>query len=185
MGTCDVCNGKLGVFNKFKYAQGYICKECYKKASRQFTETITQKSFAEIKELCDNNYEIREDFEVTGRIGNYLLVDEKNHKICILNNRLTKGQVSKPEIYRLEDISECLVVSDPSMSMEELEQKVLEKDEGVVKTLKILFYIKGQAKPVDITFINNDVRMKSYAFRQSFAFVKRIMEEMNRLQSTI
>lgn len=40
MKKCDVCGATLRMMGKFKYADGYICKECYKKASRQFTETI-------------------------------------------------------------------------------------------------------------------------------------------------
>ena len=50
MRTCDVCQKTLGVFNKFRYADGYICKECYKKASNHFAETIVKKNLSEIKE---------------------------------------------------------------------------------------------------------------------------------------
>ena len=40
MQTCDVCGNKLGILNKFKYSDGYICKECYKKASRKYMVLI-------------------------------------------------------------------------------------------------------------------------------------------------
>lgn len=91
VGSCDVCGAKLGIFGRFRYAGGYICKSCYQKASRHFSETVSQKSFQEVKELCeiDSGTAQIQDFEITGRIGNYVLLDEKNRKICILNNRMT------------------------------------------------------------------------------------------------
>lgn len=46
---CDVCEKKLKIISRFRYADGYICKECYKKASRQFTETITKKLYQKFK----------------------------------------------------------------------------------------------------------------------------------------
>ena len=49
MRTCDVCQKTLGVFNKFRYADGYICKECYKKASNHFAETIVKKTYLRSK----------------------------------------------------------------------------------------------------------------------------------------
>ena len=48
MRTCDVCQKTLGVFNKFRYTDGYICKDCYKKASNHFAETIVKKNLSEI-----------------------------------------------------------------------------------------------------------------------------------------
>lgn len=55
MRTCDVCQKTLGVFNKFRYADGYICKECYKKASNHFAETIVKKNLSEIKAFRQMN----------------------------------------------------------------------------------------------------------------------------------
>ena len=43
MKTCDICDAPLGMFKKFRYAEGYICKACYEKASNHFTETIAKK----------------------------------------------------------------------------------------------------------------------------------------------
>lgn len=182
MKTCDVCKNKLGIMNKFKYADGYICKECYKKASRQFTETITQKSFEEIKDLCDNEYNINEEFHVTGRIGNYILIDNRNNKICVLNNRITNNKVSKPDFYKVDDILECKIISNPMMTSKELEEKVLAKDEGTIRSLKVQIQLKNKNKPAEIVFIKSDVRMKSYAFRQSYTFAKRIVEEVQKMK---
>ena len=81
MKTCDICDAPLGMFKKFRYAEGYICKACYEKASNHFTETIAKKSYGEIRKLCEKQGGLTEDFEITGRIGNYILFDEKNRKI--------------------------------------------------------------------------------------------------------
>ena len=62
MKTCDICHEPIGMFNKFRYADGYICKACYKKASRNYTETITTKKLDELKALCSAKKEIEEDF---------------------------------------------------------------------------------------------------------------------------
>lgn len=125
MGTCDVCGKNLKMLNRFRYANGYICKECYKKASRQFTETITKKTLSEIQKLCQNNVDIEKypHFEVTARIGNYILFDEKNNKICILNNRITNKQLSTPDFYSIEEIEKSEICSTPSFTKQELEKK--------------------------------------------------------------
>lgn len=182
MQTCDICHGKLGFMNKFRYADGCICKQCYKKASRQFTETITGKSYTEIQALCREAREITEGFEVTGRIGNYLLVDEKNRKICVLNNRMTKRQISDPDFYDIDDIKACEIFCEPKISPEEMEKKLLQKEEGTVKALKVKLFFKDEGKPAEISFFEGAVRMKSFAFKQSFGFAKRITEEAARLQ---
>lgn len=182
MKTCDVCQSPLGMLKKFKYANGYICKECYKKASRNFTETITQKNLSEIKKLCNNEREIDEEFEITGKIGNYLLVDGKNNKICVLNNRMTAKKVSAPNFYDIKNIVECKIICHPTLTVEELEGKVAGKEDEIIDSLKVSISMKNKKKPVEIVMISNSVRTKSYAFRQVFYFAKRITEEIRRLQ---
>ena len=110
MKTCDVCQKPLGVFNKFRYADGYICKECYKKASNHFAETIVKKNLSEIKELCER-YEATQtdEFQITGKIGNFLLIDEIHQKICLPNNRMVKKEAALPEFYAIEDIEQCRI----------------------------------------------------------------------------
>ena len=98
MRTCDVCQKTLGVFNKFRYADGYICKECYKKASNHFAETIVKKNLSEIKALCEKYEETQTDeFKITGKVGNFLLIDKENQKICLPNNRMVKKEAVLPE----------------------------------------------------------------------------------------
>ncbi len=182
MKTCDICQSPLGMLKKFKYADGYICKECYKKASRNFTETITQKSLSEIEELCHNEREVNEDFEITGKIGNYLLIDEKNNKICILNNRMVTKKISAPDFYQVKDIIGCEIICHPALTVEELEGKVEGKEDEIIDCLKVNISLKDKKEPVEIAMLSNPIRTKSYAFSQVFYFAKRIVAEIGRLQ---
>ncbi len=66
MKTCDICDAPLGMFKKFRYAEGYICKACYEKASNHFTETIAKKSYGEIRKLCERQGGLTEDLRLQG-----------------------------------------------------------------------------------------------------------------------
>ena len=184
MKTCDVCQKPLGVFNKFRYADGYICKECYKKASNHFAETIVKKNLSEIKELCER-YEATQtdEFPITGKIGNFLLIDEIHQKICLPNNRMVKKEAALPEFYAIEDIEQCRIEVDPKQSIEALEHKAERREDGTVNYLKVKLWITGNKKLAEISLISNPVRIKSYAFRQSLQFARKIEQEINRLTS--
>lgn len=184
MKTCDVCQKPLGVFNKFRYADGYICKECYKKASNHFAETIVKKNLSDIKELCER-YEATQtdEFQITGKIGNFLLIDEIHQKICLPNNRMVKKEAALPEFYAIEDIEQCRIEVDPKQSIEALEHKAERREDGTVNYLKVKLWITGNKKLVEISLISNPVRIKSYAFRQSLQFARKIEQEINRLTS--
>ena len=184
MKTCDVCQKPLGVFNKFRYADGYICKECYKKASNHFAETIVKKNLSDIKELCER-YEATQtdEFQITGKIGNFLLIDEIHQKICLPNNRMVKKEAALPEFYAIEDIEQCRIEVDPKQSIEALEHKAERREDGTVNYLKVKLWITGNKKLAEISLISNHVRIKSYAFRQSLQFARKIEQEINRLTS--
>ena len=184
MKTCDVCQKPLGVFNKFRYADGYICKECYKKASNHFAETIVKKNLSEIKELCER-YEATQtdEFQITGKIGNFLLIDEIHQKICLPNNRMVKKEAALPEFYAIEDIEQCRIEVDPKQSIDALEHKAERREEGTVNYLKVKLWITGNKKLAEISLISNPVRIKSYAFRQSLQFARKIEQEVSRLTS--
>lgn len=184
MKTCDVCQKPLGVFNKFRYADGYICKECYKKASNHFAETIVKKNLSDIKELCER-YEATQtdEFQITGKIGNFLLIDEIHQKICLPNNRMVKKEAALPEFYAIEDIEQCRIEVDPKQSIEALEHKAERREDGTVNYLKVKLWITGNKKLAEISLISNPVRIKSYAFRQSLQFARKIEQEINHLTS--
>lgn len=182
MKTCDVCQKPLGVFNKFRYADGYICKECYKKASNHFAETIVKKNLSEIKALCEKYEETQTDeFKITGKIGNFLLIDEENQKICLPNNRMVKKEAALPEFYGIEDIERCKIEVEPKQSIDELEHKAERREEGTVNCLKVRLWITGKRNIAEITLLSNPVRIKSYAFRQSLQFARKIETEIKRL----
>lgn len=183
--TCDVCGQELGLLKKFRYADGYICKACYAKASRQFTETIRNKSLLEIQTLCGakRDEESFANFKVTGKIGNYLLFDEVHQRLCVMNNRMTNRQVSDPEFYDVAELRSCRLNYEPQMPLEELEQKVNEqKTEETISFLKVELFLKN-GKKKEIRLLENPVRIKSFAFRQSFQFARRICAEIQRLMA--
>lgn len=186
MKTCDVCGASLKFMNKFKYESGYICKSCYEKASNHCTETITHKSFAEIKKACmlTDTKDLDTDFEITGRIGNYLLFDEKNHKICITNNRSLHQEAMNPEFYSLDDILKCSISTVPSMSINELKEQINQQTDTIIKKLCVIIQLKDKTKK-EICLLQSPVRIKSYAFKKSLSFAIRISDKINDLlQST-
>ena len=182
MKTCDVCQKPLGIFNKFRYADGYICKECYKKASNHFAETIVKKNLSEIKALCEKYEETQTDeFKITGKIGNFLLIDEEHQKICLPNNRMVKKEATLPEFYALGDIERCKIEVEPKQSISELEHKAERREDGTINSLKVRLWITGKKDIAEITLLSNPVRIKSYAFRQSLQFARKIETEIKRL----
>ena len=183
--TCDVCGKELGFFKKFRYAEGYICKECYAKASRHFTETITSKSLSEIKVLCSVQRDEAsfENFKVTGKIGNYLLVDENHGRLCIPCNRLTNQKVTEPIFIDVAQIKECYIGYHPHMELSALEQLVKEqRSEDTIHQLKVGIVLED-GREESITLVQKPLRIKSFAFRQSFQFSKRIYQEIDRLMT--
>lgn len=70
----------------------------------------------------------------------------------------------------------------PHMDIGEIERKILEREEGIVKALKVKITLKNVEEPMEISFFEGAVRIKSFAFRQSFGFAKRIVDEIGRLQ---
>lgn len=108
-----------------------------------------------------------------------MLFDEKNRKICILNNRITKKQVSAPDFYSIEDIESCKICSEPKLTKEEIEKKIQKKENEIIHSLKVCIKLKGKNETIDIILISSGARIKSYAFRQSYHFAKRIEESLN------
>lgn len=169
MKTCDVCSSKLGL-QKFAYADGYICKNCYKIASRNYTETVCQKKLAEIKVLFENSMSDNEQgsfFEATRKIGNYLLVDDKNEKICIINNRLQNPN-KKPEIYTIDSIKKIKLQCNPPYNISELQNAITQKEKFVILQLAINIYTGTNCR--EIIFLNSPVRTNSFAFKRIFLF---------------
>lgn len=183
--SCDICQASLGFF-KFRYAEGFLCKTCYKAASRNYRETICQKSYSEIAEICrqEKIEQKAEDlFEVTNRIGDFLLLDKKNLKFCLVNNPRVMKEYKKPEIYEYQDFVDFKIICKPEVSFEELEKMQLDKNcEQVIQSLCISLFLKKEFGKKEIKIISTPMRVKSYAFQRSFIFAKRIAEELNKIK---
>lgn len=64
-----------------------------------------------------------------------------------------------------------------------MEHKTEKRQDGTVNYLKVKLWITGSKKIAEISLISNPVRIKSYAFRQSLQFAKKIEQEIKRLTS--
>lgn len=176
MKTCDVCNHNLGLL-RFRYKDGIICKKCYEKASKNCTEPVRQLNFGEIKKRCmaEGTEPDFGEFEITNRIGNYILIDKNRKKICIVNNRLQVNGHQLPEIVALKDMQYCRVCCDSSQSWEEL-QNAGKRLSGYVTFLRLELYMSSNPEPKNIKILSSPVRIKSFAFRKSMGVMQRIVE---------
>lgn len=96
---------------------------------------------------------------------------------------MVKKEAALPEFYAIEDIEQCRIEVDPKQSIEALEHKAERREDGTVNYLKVKLWITGNKKLAEISLISNPVRIKSYAFRQSLQFARKIEQEINRLTS--
>lgn len=174
MKTCDICNKKLR-FKRFRYQAGYICEECYRRASKYFTETVANISLDEIRQRIEScqKRSTQDTFEISAKIGNYLLIDEKNKKICIINNRMNKREDEAPMIYSISEIETCRIETEPNLSIKDIDKKIDENSGEIIKKLKLELQFNHH-KNVEITLIDSNVRIKSFAFKKSLSFAKRM-----------
>ena len=175
MRTCDVCGDRLGMV-KFRYRDGFICKDCYERASRACTETVRGMGLSEVKERCQEagDQAVMEDFEMTGRIGNFILIDSNRNKLCIVHNRIRTKEYKKPEIVSLDQIRYCKICCASSLSWEELRSEEKPK-EGCVAFLGLELIMDSGEKSRYIQVLSSPVRTKSYAFRKSMGFMQQIV----------
>ncbi len=185
MKKCDICHTPLDFF-KFRFAEGVICKDCYKIASNNFTGIIYCKSFSEIAELCnvkEDNSLRNGEFEITSRIGNYILFDDKNRKFCLTNNRMVVKEAQKPEIFSYADVIKCEFFSNPSMPITVF-CKAYKNSGEIIKSISIYIYL-GSQEVKEIKVIASPVRIKSFAFKRSFTFVNGIMDKFSYIMKNI
>lgn len=180
---CDICGEKLG-FYKFRYDEGVICKACYKKASKNFVETIRHKTYHEIKSLCEEENTQLEQliFEKTGKVGNYILLDDKNKQLCIPHNRANESERKQVEFVLYEDINKIQLSCVPDITEEELSNWEKNKEKKVITSLEIFIYTKTRNDIRKIIMLSSPVRVNSFAFRRIFAFTKKILKILNEIQ---
>ncbi len=123
-GTCDICGNKTGFLNQFRCQDGILCKDCYKIVSNHYSSTIAGSSLTELKKIHARNsrpIELGEDgFCITKKIGTFLLLDQKNHKFCLLSNQQITGTYTRPEIFRFEQLERYELLSEPALTFDQL-----------------------------------------------------------------
>jgi hypothetical protein len=182
---CDLCGIPVGLF-KFRYAEGYVCKTCYKAASKNFTETIREKTFDEISKLCEyekNATLIGEDFEITAKIGNFILIDNRRKKFYIVNRNINSDN-KKYTIYSFADVKSYEISTDPKLTLTELKESA-NNSSLVIKSMSIKLSFYSTQKEENIVIISTPVRIKSRAFKLSFDFALRILGEFEKKHKAI
>lgn len=178
--TCDICGGKTGLFQTFRCQDGVICKNCYRIVSGNYATTITKMTLTELKKLYIKNAQPLDmgegGFQTTRKIGAFLLLDEKNHKFCILNNQKLTGRNTRPEVFPYAALERFQLVSEPKLSPERLFALASEKDSTeVIQRLAVRLQLKGTGVR-EITIIPTPVRTSSFAFRQSCKVAEEILD---------
>lgn len=84
---CLLCHKKLGLV-KFKTADGYICKYCYRISSLDYTKTVTSMTLADLKQVVQQAPQEKmitdsANFMITRRINGYVLFDDQHELLCL------------------------------------------------------------------------------------------------------
>lgn len=181
-GTCDICGGKTGLFNRFRCLDGEICKNCYGIVSNHYTTTVAGTSLAELKKIYIKNalpVSLGEDgFRTTRKISTFLLLDEENRKFCLTSNRQITGQYVRPEVFSYDQLERYTLVSTPALPMEQL--SVLAKDKKsktVIKKMVVRLQLQN-AGARNIVIIPTPVRASSFAFRQGLKAAEEVLDAL-------
>lgn len=177
MKTCDRCGKNLGLI-KFRYSTGHICKDCYKAASRNFTETVREKSLEDISSIIENTSmgSLDEDFQVSAKIGNFLLIDKKREKFHIIDRKADSG---KSRIYRFSDVKHHEIITVPRLSSEELIHPT-DNTNKIIRSMSVKLTFNSAETPYEIIVVSTPMRLNSRAYKMSLDFVIRISAEFDK-----
>lgn len=178
--TCDICGGKTGVFQAFRCQDGVVCKKCYQIASGNYATTISKMTLNEVKKNYIKNAQPLDlgegGFQTTRKVGGLLLLDEKNHKFCILGNQKLTGQNTRPAIFPNTALLSFQLVSEPELSPEQLSALAAEKSgKEVIQRLAVRLCLNGVGMR-EITIVPSPVRTSSFAFRQGYRIAEEILD---------
>lgn len=178
--TCDQCGKELGLI-KFRYSEGYICKTCYKIASQNFTDTVREKTLDEISIIMEQTspISIDDDFTISAKIGNFLLIDKKRGKFYIANK--TEDN-KKTNIYRFSDIKTHEIVTVPKLTPEEIMKPDLNSTK-VIKSISVRLSFTSDGTKEEIVIASTPMRLSSKAFKMSLGFAERISQEFDRYKT--
>lgn len=113
---CLLCHKKLGLV-KFKTADGYICKYCYRISSLDYTKTVTSMTLADLKQVVQQAPQEKmitdsANFMITRRINGYVLFDDQHELLCLPNNRRFSAVNLKPEYFPYDSIEVVQTLND-------------------------------------------------------------------------
>lgn len=184
-GICELCGKTIG-FKAFRCTDGKICKNCYEIVSNHFTDTITKATLTELKERYEENsrpLDLGEDgFQISYKVGTFLLLDEKNKKFCVLSNRAVTGNYARPEIFSYEALEGYEFIVSPGMTMEEclgLTSPRFQKQ--MIKDMRIRLKIRG-TDGKDLVLLPGTVKVGGPAYRQACKYAREIRQCIERLQ---
>lgn len=182
MKTCLIC-GTTVTFIKFKCQSGYVCKKCYEIVSLNFSQTIKSKNredlFARYQQYFKQNAGTSNEtptFEITRRISQFLLFDDKQQLICLPNHSKYTKERLQPEIFPFSSIVEC--------QLEEEAVVVNDKVKEEVGTIKLtLFFSQRQQQVRTIWLIAQPIRRDSAAYQMMKKLAGKIVQDVHQLRN--
>lgn len=184
-GICDICGGKTGFRNSFRCQDGVICKNCYRIVSNNFSSTIAGSTLLELKKTYIRNAQPldmgTDGFQITKKLGSFLLLDERGRKFCLLSNRSLTKEYARPEIYRYEDLESFALASEPGYTAGELQ--ALSQDRGeraVVRRLSVRLRFQDGAVR-EILTLPSPVRTSSFAFRKALQATEELLQALGQI----
>lgn len=182
---CDVCGNETGL-NRFKFQEGWICPDCFKRAGYKMTTPIKKKTLTEIKadtKAYAASQKKLTDFTPTKKIGNFFEVDEKRKQWLVPDGFF--GGKKNPRIYEYKDILDCELLEDgDSLTKGGLGRAVAggllfggvgaivggatgrRKTKSVVTSLKVKITVKNAQEPaVYIPLIKTTTKTNSFTYK--------------------
>lgn len=171
MKECLICSTPLKLM-KFKCADGYVCKNCYEKASLNFTQTIKTKTKTELLATLSNvkKEQIEDTFELTRKINQLIFFDDNHQQICLPNHKKYTKTNLKPEIFSFSEIVQC-------QSVEEQIERVVKKKQQQLGRIKIVLTFKKTTR--EIWLIPNFIHRDSMAYQTMRTLATTIVTEVN------
>lgn len=183
--TCDVCNAELGLL-RFRYADGFICKDCYDLASGSNTQTIRKLSLDEVEEAIERRrkqLDVDVEFIPTKRAGDLLQIDERRGLVCLPHNRRTAGDVAAPEFFAVDAIRSCRIESVPRRTEKELATLAARGGDGItLSSLALVIQTRSRKEPYTAQLITTAVKTDGFAFRRSFELAVRAKQLVEKTQ---
>lgn len=178
MKKCLVCGRKLRII-KFKTLDGFLCKNCYRVISFNYTRTVTQVSQQEISNIFEENQKItnlKMNFEISKKIGSYIFFDDKNKYFCLTNNPKFTNLASKPEHYPYDAIKDV-----------KLQNKELIIKGQDLHTLAVEIFLKDNDQNIikrNIVFLSYPINGNANIYHTLLKFAKQIVLQLQKVANT-